>query len=179
MFIAPASLALVTLLAVASLAAAYLSKKRQAFWNFKSILFPHTHESIVQRWIQNEQLNNSTRAVITDKAVEFIRARTRESFSVLIVLSYQFVGANRKGIFSLPRPVVELAVADPTEDLIELQSNMDMHVLVAREIYSVLKEEKVVLVVDVSGYWKFRRLELKPDLSWLLYSRQLRQLPPL
>jgi hypothetical protein len=49
---------------------------------------------------------------------------------------------------------------------------------VEREIYEVLKQEKTRLIVATSGLWKFKKLELRPELSWLLYSRRLRQLGP-
>jgi len=44
--------------------------------------------------------------------------------------------------------------------------------LVAREIYEVLKREKIPLIVTTSGLWKFKKLHLKHDLSWLLYSKE-------
>jgi len=63
-------------------------------------------------------------------------------------------------------------VADPGEDFAQVPSNAGISVLVAREIYEVLKQEKIPLIVTTSGLWKFKRLYLKHDLSWLLYSKE-------
>ena len=66
-------------------------------------------------------------------------------------------------------------MADPSEDFAKVESNAGIPVLVAREIYEVFKQQKIPLIVTTSGLWKFKRLVLRQDLSWLLYSKEERR----
>ena len=76
------------------------------------------------------------------------------------------------GPCSFPCAEIMLSVADPSEDFAKVESNAGIPVLVAREIYEVLKREKIPLIVTTSGLWKFKKLHLRHDLSWLLYSKE-------
>ena len=75
----------------------------------------------------------------------------------------------------LPSAKIRLGVRNPSEDLVKVHSNAGISVLVEREIYEVLKQKKRRLIVTTSGLWKFKKLELRPELSWLLYGRRVRQ----
>ncbi|HKM77832.1 MAG TPA: hypothetical protein VJZ03_02050 [Candidatus Bathyarchaeia archaeon] len=135
------------------------------------MLFPDAHEVVVKKWIDKEFSNVSVRAKFTKGALEFIQANCGRDSSVLITLSHRYVGSKR-GPCWFPCAEIRLDVADPSEDLAKVESNAGMPVLVARELYEVFKQEKIPLIVTTSGLWKFKKLNLKQDLSWLLYSKE-------
>jgi hypothetical protein len=137
----------------------------------RRIFFPHAHEYVVKKWIDKGFGNVSVRAEFTKGALEFIKAKGARESSLLITLSHRYVGS-RKGPYSLPSPEIRLGTADPSEDFAQVESNAGISVLVAREIYEVLKQQKIPLIVTTSGFWKFKKLHLKQDLSWLLYSKE-------
>jgi hypothetical protein len=91
--------------------------------------------------------------------------------SLLITINRQYVGS-RKGPSSFPFAEIRLGVADSSEDFVRVESNAGISVLVAREIYEVLRQQRIPLVVVTSGFWKFKKLALKHDLSWALYSKE-------
>jgi len=140
-------------------------------WFVRRIFFPHAHEVVVKKWIDKELSNVSVRAKFTEGALEFIKAKCGRECSVLITLSHRYV-RSRMGPCSFPCAEIMLSVADPSEDFAKVESNAGIPVLVAREIYEVLKREKIPLIVTTSGLWKFKKLHLRHDLSWLLYSKE-------
>jgi len=140
-------------------------------WSIRQIFFPHAHESVVKKWLDKQLVNVSVRAEFTKGALEFIKAKRANESSVLITLSHRYVGS-RKGPYSLPCPEVRMDMADPSEDLAQVESNAGISVLVARDIYDVFKQQKIPMIVTTSGLWKFKKLHLKQDLSWLLYSKE-------
>ncbi|MFI5450027.1 MAG: hypothetical protein ACHQ03_09745 [Candidatus Bathyarchaeia archaeon] len=137
----------------------------------RRIFFPHAHEYVVKKWIDKELGKVSVRVDFTEGALEFIKVKCAKESSVLITLSHRYVGS-RKGPYSFPCPEIRLGMADPSEDLARVESNAGISVLVAREIYEVFKQQKIRVIVTTSGLWKFKRLHLKQDLSWLLYSKE-------
>jgi hypothetical protein len=111
------------------------------------------------------------RAKFTEEALEFIKAKCGRGSSVLITRSHRYVGT-RRGPCWFPCAEIRLGVADPSEDFAKVESNAGMPVLVASELYEVFKQEKIPLIVTTSGVWKFKKLDLRQDLSWLLYSKE-------
>jgi len=123
------------------------------------------------KWIEKGLDNVSVRAMFTDGAIKFIKAKYASGPSVLITLSHRYVGS-RKGPSALPLAEIRLGVADPSKDFASVESNARIPLLVARDVYEVFKHEKIPLIVTTSGFWRFKKLDLKPDLSWLMYSRE-------
>jgi len=142
-------------------------------WFVRRIFFPHAHEVVVKKWIDKEFSNVSVRAVFTEESLEFIKAKCGPECLVLITLGHRYV-RSRMGPCSFPCAKITLSVADQSDqsDFAKIESNAGIPVLVAREIYEVLKERKMPLIVTTSGLWKFKKLNLRHDLSWLLYSKE-------
>jgi hypothetical protein len=132
------------------------------------------HEYVAKKWIDRELSNVSVRAKFTKGALKFIKAESARESSVLITLRYRYFGS-RRGSYSLPCAEIRLGVADPSVDFVKVESNAGIPVLVAREIYEVLKQRKSPLVVTTSGFWKFKGLDLRQDLSWSLYKEEMRR----
>ena len=160
-----------TLLIGCGLLAASLCKKYDVSWFVRRIFFPHAHEVVVKKWIDKALSNVSLHAKFTEGALEFIKAKRGRECSVLITLSHRYV-RSRMGPCSFPCAKITLSVADQSEDFSKIESNAGVPVLVAREIYEVLRERKMPLIVTTSGLWKFKKLNLRHDLSWLLYSKE-------
>jgi len=165
------SFTLVALLIGCGLLVVILCKKYDARWFVRRIFFPDAHEIVVKKWLDKELRNLSVRAKFTEGALEFIKARSGRESSVLIALGHRIVGS-RRGSYWFPCVEVRLGMADPSEDFVKVESNAGIPVLVAREIYEVLKEQKIPLIVTTSGLWKFKKLNLGHDLSWFLYSKE-------
>ena len=140
-------------------------------WFVRRIFFPDAHEVVVKKWIDKELSNVSVRAKFTEGALKFIKAKCGRECSVLITLSRRYV-RSRMGPCSFPCAEIRLGVADPSEDFVKVESNAGIPVLVVREIYEVFKQQRIPLVVTTSGLWRFKRLDLRGDLSWLLYSKE-------
>jgi hypothetical protein len=140
-------------------------------WFVRRIFFPHAHEVVVKKWLDKELSNVSVRARFTEGALDFIKAKCGRESSLLITLGHRYV-RSRMGPCSFPCAKITLSVADQSMDFVKVESNAGIPVLVAREIYEVLKREKIPLIVTTSGLWKFKKLHLKHDLSWLLYSKE-------
>jgi hypothetical protein len=132
---------------------------------------PHAHEYVAKRWIDQQLSQRIVRAKFTKGALEFIKANRVGDSVVLITLTSRYVGS-RKGPYTLPCPEVRLGLENPEEDLVKVESDAGISVLVVREIYEVLKQKGISLTVATSGFWKFKRLDLAQDLSWILYSKE-------
>jgi hypothetical protein len=61
------------------------------------------------------------------------------------------------------------------KDFVKVESKVGIPVLVERKIYEVLEQKKVCLTITASGLWIFKNLKLRPDLSWLLYTEDMRR----
>jgi len=162
---------LITLLIGCGLLVVQLCKKYDVPSLVRRFFFPHRHEYVAKKWIDKGLNNVSIRAKLTEGALEFIKTKSARESSLLISLRQQFVGS-RKGPYPLPFAEIRLGVADPSEDFVKVESNAGIPVLVVREIYEVFKQQRIPLVVTTSGLWRFKRLDLRGDLSWLLYSKE-------
>ena len=133
------------------------------------------HEYVVKKWIDKELSNVSVRAKFTEGALEFIKGKCARESSLLITLRYRYIGG--RGLYSYFSPCAEirLGVADPCEDFAKVESNAGIPVLVAREIYEAFKQQRIPLIVTTSGVWKFKRLALKQDHSWLYSKEEMRR----
>jgi hypothetical protein len=165
------SLTLIALLTGCGLLVVGLCKKYGVPWFFRRIFFADAHEIVVQKWIDKELSPISVRARFTKGALEFIETRCGRESSVLIILGHRYFGS-RRGPYRFPCAEIRLGAADPSEDFAKVESNAGIPVLVAREIYEVFKQEKIPLIVTTSGIWKFKKLNLRHDLTWLLYSKE-------
>jgi len=148
-----------------------LCKKYDVSWFVRRTFFPDTHEVVVKKWLDKEFSNVSVCARFTEGALEFIKANCGRESSLLVTLGHRYFGS-RKGPYTLPCAEIMLSVADPSGDFVKVEANAGIPVLVAREIYEVFKREKITLVVTTSGLWKFKKLRLRHDLSWLLYAKE-------
>jgi hypothetical protein len=147
-----------------------LCKKHDTSWSLRRIFLPHAHEYVVKKWLDKELDNVPVRAKFTKGALEFVAAN-RAGESLLINLSRHYVGS-RKGPSAFPCIEVRFSVADSGEDFVKVQSNAEISVLVEREIYEVFKQQKIPLIIVTSGLWKFKKLALKHDVSWRLYTKE-------
>ena len=137
----------------------------------RRIFMPHAHEYVAKKWIDRQLSNVTVRAKLTKSAVEFIKANRVGDSVLLVTLTSRYVGS-RKGPYTLPSPEVRLGVESPEEDFVKVESDAGILVLVVREIYEVLKQQGIPLIVTTSGFWKFKRLDLAQDLSWILYTKE-------
>ena len=155
-----------------------LLKKRDLVALRRRMFLPFTHEYAVKKWIDNELTHTVQQRKIsvkfTQPAVAFIRARYPKDVSLQIILRYRFY-TSRAGSFWEPNVDTRLGTVDPHEDFIRVDSNSGIPVFMAKEIYEVLKQENILLTVTTSGLWKYRKLKLKPNLSWLLYTKEMRE----
>ena len=138
-------------------------------------IFPYTNEYVAKKWIDRELSNGSVPlhrpyVKLTDDAVEFIKAKSPKELALQISDSYR-IGYR---IGALPSAKIRLGVADPSENFVRLISSAGIAVVVTRTICDVLKKENISLIVTTSGFWRFKKLELRPDLSWLLYKEKMR-----
>jgi len=152
---------------------ARLRKKYDIPWHVRRIFFQHMHESVVKKWLEKESSNLAVRAKFTDRAVEFIKTKYSEEVSLRIILDHRYIGGTRGGV-SLPCAEIRLGAADESDKFVKVESNVGILVLVAREIYEVLKQDRTLLIVTTSGLWKFKKLKLGQDFSWLLYCQKVR-----
>ena len=148
-----------------------LCKKYDASWVVRRVFFPDTHEIVVKKWIDKKLSTVPVRAKFTEGALEFIKAKSGGESSILITLGHRYVGSRRAACW-FPYAEVTLGVADQSDTYAKIESNVGIPVLVAREIYDVFQQEKIPLIVTTSGVWKFKKLNLKHDLSWPLYSKE-------
>lgn len=160
------------LLVVCCLLVVRLCKKYDIPWHVRGIFLPHMHESVVKKWLEKESSNVAVRAKFTDGAVDFIKTKYSKEVSLEIILSSRYMGGAGRGRFSLPCVEIRLGATDESEDFVKVESNAGILVLVAREIYEVLKQERIPLIVTTSGFWKFKKLEVAQDFSWLLYRKR-------
>jgi len=167
------NITVIALIIVCSLLAVRVCKKYDIRSFVRRIFFPiflpHMHEYVAKKWI-----DTPVHAKFTNGALEFIKAKCAKEFSLLIVLSYRYVRGRVGGVF-LPYAEIRLGVGNPSDDIVEVESNATISVLVARQIYEVLKQEKIPLIVTTSGFWKFKKLRLRQDLSWFLHKQETRR----
>jgi len=129
------------------------------------------HENVAKKWIEKENSNVIVSAKFTEGAIRFIKDKCEVESSVIVTLRNRYVGS-RKGPYSLALAEVRLGLADPSHDFVKVESNVGITVLVTREIYELFDEEKIPLIIITSGFGRFKKLNLKQDLSWLMYSKE-------
>lgn len=167
------SLALAVPLIVCSLVAIRLWEKHEIRL-FLHRAFANLHQRAVRRRIERRISYVIVLAKFTNGALKFIDTNCARESTVLIVPRYRYLRGRIVGTF-LPYAEAKLGVAHLGMDFIKVQSNAQIPVLVGREICEVLKQEKISLIVTTSGFWKFRKLKLKDDLSWLLWKQDTRR----
>jgi len=165
------SLIVVVLLIACSLLAIRLCEKHDIPLFLHRILLPNMHEHASKKWIEKRITRIAVRAKFTNAALKLIGAKCRNGCSVLIVPSYRYVRGRGGGLF-LSYAQARLGAADSSEDFVSVESNAEISVLVARGIYEILRQENVPLIVTTSGFWKFRKLRLRHDLSWFLWRQE-------
>ena len=166
------SLIVIAVLIVCGLLVLYLCEKYDILLFDHHIFFPYMDE--YKKWVDRELSNTSVQAEFTGGALEFIKARCPKESSLLIILGYRCI-RSRGGGFLLPCAETRLGVPDPSADFVKVESNAGIPLLVARKIYEVLKQKKIPLTVTTSGLWMFKKLAVKQDLSWFLYSEEMRR----
>ena len=167
-------IAVIGLIIVCCLLVVRLCKKYDIPWRVGRIFLPHMRESVVKKWLEKESSNVAVRVKFSDSAVEFIKTMYSKEISLQIILGHINVGGSR-GRVSLPCAEIRLGAADESEDLVKVESNVGVLVLVAREIYEALKQDRIPLIVTTSGFWKFKKLKLGQDFSWLLYRKKIQE----
>ena len=166
---------MIGLLIVCCLLVVRLWKKYDIPWHVRRIFLPHMHESLVKKWLEKDSINVSERVKFRDGAADFIKTKYSKEVSLQIILGSRYMGGAGRGRFSLPCAEIRLGAADESEDFVKVESNVGVSVLVAREIYEVLKQERIPLIVTTSGFWKFKKLELGEDFSWLLSRKKMQE----
>ena len=144
----------------------------------RRISLPFTHEYVVKKWIDNEltHLTQQRRISVkfTQSAVAFIKAKYTRDISLQIILRYRFY-TSRAGSFWEPYVETKLGMVDPHKEFVRVESNSGILVFMAKEIYGLLKQEDILFTVTTSGLWKYKKLKLKPNLSWLLSMKEMRE----
>jgi hypothetical protein len=153
-----------------------LREKFDILFLVQRLLHPYKHECAAGKWTDEElsnvfDLHYHPFVKFTNGALEFIEGKFPKQCSLQILLGYRIIG--RMG--RLPYAEIRLGVMEPNEDFLRLDCNAEIPVMATRKIYDVLKGERVHLTVATSGFWRFKRLQLRPDLSWLLYKQEKRE----
>ena len=164
---------MITVLIICGLLVLSLFEKYDILLFDRRIFFPHLNYRKIGK--DEEPHDIPVDVKFTQEALSFIEDKGPRKFLVQIILKHRYI-RSRWGSFLMPFAETRLgSVENLGKDFVKVESKVGIPILVERKIYEVVEQKKVCLTITASGLWIFKNLKLRPDLSWLLYTEDMRR----